>query len=302
MDKKSQKNLNKYLEASRLEIFGQAGGSLWRSQDTKKGHDYTQDFQLGGQGGYFDNLFRGVYRRDDRRSERCWKFILKHIIVADRIFSQGKKGTVAVADVGCGPGYLGRILAANRQKEKIIYAGVDLNINKLVQARDEIGDHKNNFFWIWHNATKPLPLISASYDFAISFQMIKYLDKNESGRLIREMFRILKKGGMIYVSTDPFGKECESPAVKNVFRKKGYRSFWQEKEFISILARAGFTGVSVYGAEGDWDKLKTKIAGKGGKDVVKRLVKIFPEEILEAFLGFLYPEISPTKLFIARKP
>lgn len=262
--------------------------------------------KFGGQDDYFDNLSKGLYRRNGRSGERCWKFILKYFILAKQIFSKANSDKMlAIADIGCGPGYLGRILETNTNDEKIFYVGMDLLSNKLernVSVELEEEKKKNNILlsYISHDITHNFPLKSKRFDFAVSYQVIKYLTKKDTIKVIKEMGRILKSDGWLHISTDPFPIKGGSVIGRKQFKDKGYKSFWSKQEFIGVLRKNGFKNIVVMGAETHYNHL-SKIKKEIDKDIIKKFTDIFPLEIAEAILGFFYPDNSSTLLFIAQK-
>jgi SAM-dependent methyltransferase len=289
-----------FLDLSKLELLDSNNNKfLFKSKAINFNYNYGKDYQLGGQNNYFDNLSAGGYRRDGKFTERTWKFLLKHFIVTKKIFEKTEKNkSVSILDIGCSSGFLSRILGANiKKKEDIIYTGIDLSENKLKTAL--FNKNKIPSVYIWHNAAKKLPIKSKFFDFVVSFQMIKYLPKKEVKKLLREIFRVLKKDGLLFISSDPiFNNRADCLKYdKKELKRKGYKSFWRQQEILETLKDVGFKENSFFGAEINYGRI-TDISNK---NLIDSFHELFPEEFLEALFGFLYPELSITKLIISKK-
>jgi len=143
MDKAIAKNLKKYLDFNHLQILNERTGDRFVSkQRYQEGSRLYERFPTSVDRTIISRIYIGEFTGvtagwanaagSSFLSTSCWP----------RGFSKkaGPSKTVAVADIGCGPGYLGKVLAANIQTESIYYTGLDLNLNKLVKAAKESGD------------------------------------------------------------------------------------------------------------------------------------------------------------------
>ena len=275
---------------------------------------FTQDkyCNLTGQDDYFKDLARGIYRQGskDGDSARAWKFIFKHLFFSKEIFSKMERKSnkrVSVLDVGCGAGYIKTVLESNiRGWEEIIYCGVDLRRSILIKAmsddRSQPGCSRGKMIsaYLWHDVTRPFPLKSDSFDFVVCSQLIKYLAKSSVNTLFSEIFRLLKRNGVLLLSNGlMFNKKIDltmaEPKTKN--RKENY---WTTDELVDILKRSKFKKISVYGGE---TRLKYLLKGmkKDDKILLDKFRHIFPDEIVESIFGFFYPELSGVKIFVAHK-
>ena len=270
---------------------------------------------LAGQEGYFSNLAHGVYRFDGNLSERTWKFLFKHLFVAKEIFRKMERRPVFVLDIGCSRGYLTRILESNLGKnEEIFYYGLDLRLNVLkdavlseVAASEIIGEKPTfrlnglmNSVFVLHNAATPLPFKDDIFDFVVCFQMTKYLPKNKTISLFKEIHRVMKRQGHFFMSTDPVFDGVYSRDAIAEFKKKGYKSFWTSEEIVSVFKKVGLNVIKIFGAESSFRQMEEFLSAKD-RELVGRLGEIFPQEIIEAILGFFYPQSCLTKLFLIKK-
>jgi len=291
-----------FLDLSKLQLLALSNNKFfYKSKVVTAKRDYTKDYQLGGQDNYFINLSRAAYRQDDKLTERTWKFLFKYSVVARQIFhkAEEKNKAVNVLDIGCSKGFLRRVLESNvRGGEKIIYVGTDLSKSKLEEAvfnEDSLesgaeGD-KIPSAYIWHNVAKKLPLKSRSFDFVVCFQMIKYLSKKETIALLEEIFRVLKNGGLFFLSTDPVYDKNNylNFQKKQELEKKGYKSFWSAKDIIEILEQIGFKELPIF------------ISALSDKASIEGLYSIFPKEIIDGLLSICYPQAEIERFFILGK-
>jgi len=274
---------------------------------------YTQNNQanLTGQENYFSDLATGLYRTKlgIRDTARAWKFIFKHFFFAKELFSKidrASKKKFFVLDIGCGKGYFRKVLENNiREREKVIYFGVDLRKDILKRAIFDTsidsgaqGD-KVTSIYIWHDATKEFPLKSNSFDFIISSQLIKYLEKDKVNYLISEIHRLLKKDGILLLSNGlMFNEKVDLNIAAK--RKNRVEYYWTTKELMKIFRKNKFKKIDIYGGEATLKILMGNIKSSD-RVLINKFRKIFPDEIVESIFGFFYPKLSGVKIFLAKK-
>lgn len=101
-----------------------------------------------------------------------------------------------VLDVGCGFGWL-----EYRLKDKVKHiTGIDVNDNDILKAKNEI--NSKNVEFITGNALK-LPFKDNNFDVVISSEVIEHLPKNSEECFLKEISRVLKKEGKLFLTT-PF--------------------------------------------------------------------------------------------------
>lgn len=98
-----------------------------------------------------------------------------------------------VLDVACGSGYGSNYLAKEGAKKVI---GLDCSAEAIDYAKDKFS-YKNLEFLVGdaHN----LPFKDKSFDVVVGFEMIEHL--NDTKRFLSEVKRVIKKGGIILLST-----------------------------------------------------------------------------------------------------
>jgi ubiquinone/menaquinone biosynthesis C-methylase UbiE len=104
-----------------------------------------------------------------------------------------RKGS-QVLDLGCGTGILfPHILKAIGRKGRVF--GVDLSERMLQEARRKYQDE--NIFLISASAEN-LPFLPESFDNVIAFACFPHFEKK--GKAIKEIRRVLKKGGKLFIA------------------------------------------------------------------------------------------------------
>ena len=108
-----------------------------------------------------------------------------------------EKSKLRVLDYGCGSGYLFGIFPRERLKK---YSGYDVS-NKAIETAKKIINYKNASFKLI-NPEKPLNFgDSNSEDVVIAIGVLQYLKDEEIDAFINESHKVLKKGGILLIST-----------------------------------------------------------------------------------------------------
>jgi SAM-dependent methyltransferase len=102
-------------------------------------------------------------------------------------------------DIGCSSGWLAQYVADKGFKT---YIGID---RVIVGA--EPGNPGSKFL---EGSVFNLPFRDEAFDAATLFDVVEHLPKNSEGRALREVHRILRKGGKLYFST-PHASPLHSP-------------------------------------------------------------------------------------------
>lgn len=96
-----------------------------------------------------------------------------------------------VLEVGCGTGYLGRYVATARNDIQMV--GVDLDRDFLAEAR-RLAGRDTRYVYVRADATS-LPYEDETFDSVISHTFLT--STKEPQKALKEMYRVLKKGGSI---------------------------------------------------------------------------------------------------------
>ena len=109
-------------------------------------------------------------------------------------FRHNKK--ITILDAACGFGYGSKILQSKTHSNVI---GVDLD-PILVKYLTKTNKKNRKMKFIKSNI-KSLPFSDCSIDYVVCFETIEHLEKTDGIRAIKEFKRVLKKNGMIIISS-----------------------------------------------------------------------------------------------------
>lgn len=179
----------------------------------------------------------------------------------------------AVLDIGCGNGRYASLLAGTVRQ----YVGVDNSSEQLCMAKKTARKHKNVRFML--SPAERLPLPSESMDVVVSIwgAMSVAVGSGKQAKILKEAYRVLKKGGSIYIARSAPDDEWAS-----LKRYRQTKKVWAYREW---LVRKGFkvTEISthfhfkskndarrivrdIYGAE---------VAGRITSRIIKRRILLF---------------------------
>lgn len=108
-------------------------------------------------------------------------------------FQQNKK--ITILDAACGLGYGSKILQTKTRSDVI---GIDLDLT-LVKYLTKV--KKNNKIKFLQSDIKSLPFSDQSIDYIVCFETIEHLKKTDGIKVIEEFKRVLKKDGIIIISS-----------------------------------------------------------------------------------------------------
>lgn len=100
-----------------------------------------------------------------------------------------------VLDLGCGFGWF-ELNALKRGAGRVI--GLEISDKDLETARKNIKSNKV-FFRVGSALSLPFP--DQSFETVVSWDVIEHLPKNSERKMLKEVSRVLKKGGVFYLST-----------------------------------------------------------------------------------------------------
>ena len=116
-----------------------------------------------------------------------------------------------VADVACGEGYGSNILS---QKAKMVI-GVDISNEAVVHANTKYSSSKLKYL---KGSVDQLPLESSSIDVFVSFETIEHITVQE--QMLSEITRVLKREGMLIISSPEKSNYQDKQVEKNQFHAK----------------------------------------------------------------------------------
>jgi 2-polyprenyl-3-methyl-5-hydroxy-6-metoxy-1,4-benzoquinol methylase len=215
-----------------------------------------------------------------------------------REVKQGMK----ILDVGCGQDQpLLYILGARIQTVPELYVGVDLNrIMKKSNVRwARIHDEYNFVDNDWPDRTlgpsHDLREKYGEFDVAVNFEVIEHMAVEDGKRLLTAIFRCLKSGGVLYLSTPVF----DGLAAANHIHE------YTIPELQAAIETAGFKIEHRYGTFASKYPIWDAMIKAGRPDHLKtyqELEKWFGGDVLATFMAPLYPDASRNNLWVCRKP
>jgi SAM-dependent methyltransferase len=122
--------------------------------------------------------------------------IFPHVLYTFLDFAFDSKIEKKVLDCGAGGTFPKMTLFVNHGFET---HGIEILDDRLEMAENYAEENKVNFKII-KGDMRSLPYDSESYGFAYSYNTIFHMNKEDIGISIDEMFRVVKKGGLIYLN------------------------------------------------------------------------------------------------------
>ncbi len=136
------------------------------------------------------------------------------------------KGVKKILDVGCWTSQLSMVL-----DKKFDYYGIDVD-ESLIQSVPKDFSNKIKL----GSATK-IPFKNSTFDVVCFFDVIEHLPENSEIKALKEIFRVLKKGGVLFLSTP--NDNILSKLLDPGFILNGHRHY--KKEYlIKITKKCGF--------------------------------------------------------------
>jgi len=101
-----------------------------------------------------------------------------------------------ILDIGCSFGWFEKFAVDNECKEII---GIDTDEKGLLNAKNQITDKKVKFL---KGSALNLSIFKKNYfDIVVMWEILEHLAKGTEGRALQEINRVLKSGGIFYLST-----------------------------------------------------------------------------------------------------
>lgn len=147
-----------------------------------------------------------------------------------------------VLDIGCGFGWF-ELNVLNRGVKKIV--GLELSEEDLSTVKKHV---KNNKVFFTTGSAINLPFKDKAFDTVVAWEVVEHIPKNTEDKMFKEVFRVLKKDGVFYLSTpyDSFWSKYFDPAWWLI----GHRHYSEEK-LINLGCKNGFK-VSEVHTKGKW--------------------------------------------------
>ena len=165
----------------------------------------------------------------------------------DLVNEAGLRPAERVLDVGCGTGIIAR-LAAERVGSNGRVSGLDVNAAMLGVARTLPSAVPIKWY---ETAAESVPLPDNSFDAVFCGLSLQFFA--DKAAALREMFRVLKPGGRVYISTptpNDFLRTFDRAIARHVSEEASafvhtVYSLNDPREMEALLSNAGFSGVTV---------------------------------------------------------
>lgn len=185
-----------------------------------------------------------------------------------------------VLDIACGVGYGSDYLS---QKSKQII-GIDIDEESIAYAKQHFGKKAS---FLLGNATDT-PFKNDFFEMVVAFEMIEHL--KEPNKFLKEVYRILKKGGKLCISTPNSAVHSPDGNLMSPYHVKEYTY-----EELNKLVSKHFSKVEFYAqnksdnATKAWKSFLTSQTARRGLVSIDffGLRKLFPREKREALWRFL---------------
>jgi SAM-dependent methyltransferase len=156
-----------------------------------------------------------------------------------------------VLNIGCGVGRVERYLAPHVAQ----LHGVDISGEMIARARVRLADFPNVHLREIGNAEFLIGYEAERFDLVFSFLVLQHLEREDAFHYLRDAYRILKPGGVLFLQFPNF----LSPEYTRAFlagadvaaRSPGRVRFYTEVEVRHLLAVLGFQVAELWLASGE---------------------------------------------------
>jgi SAM-dependent methyltransferase len=225
-----------------------------------------------------------------------------------------KKSDLTVVDIGCDDAFLRKAIHSGTYFSGTNYIGVEFKLKSVRKASDAMPKCGNPATFVCADLYQGLPFLrKESVDIVICMEVIEHLEEKAGENLMREIKRVLKPGGIAFMS-----QPNHSPDFWYVWRKYrktgGYPQHLRERtpvEFRKLCNKIGLKIVDMYGNLCQRTRLKKELKNEeSGNDVYtneqmsviyERLVEIMGPEIPTQVIGQLYLNASGGMVHVLQK-
>ena len=143
-------------------------------------------------------------------------------------FAPHLKPGAQVLDLGCGPG----VETIHFRNAGFHAVGMDFSTGMLQQAREQVGEG------FGQADMRQLPLASACFDAVWMQASLLHLPRVDAPRAVGEAYRVLRPGGLYYMSVKQGDGE---EYLSNLGGQPRYFIYYQPDEVRQLVTGAGFT-------------------------------------------------------------
>lgn len=150
-----------------------------------------------------------------------------------------------ILDIGCGTGTLTMMLKRAFPDSTII--GVDIDPKVLALAKRKTA--KARLVVEYHEASATsLPFADGYFDSAVTSLMVHHLQRNDKQAFLAEVFRILKPGGILYLTDFGMPRTALTRATSVIVQYLEKASDNMKGLIPDMMHDAGFTSIREYGS------------------------------------------------------
>ncbi len=174
----------------------------------------------------FFNLWAKIYDKDPISR---WLFHLQKKVLRQIPFSSKSR----ILDVGCATGNVLRILSEAGTK---ILAGIDISPEMIKRAEKKLGSKAKLIV----ASVEDIPFPSNYFDFVINTEAFHHFSNPK--KAVKEMTRVLKKGGLLYISDVNFYISFIHWLSRKI--EPGHNKIYSLNEFRELFEGAGLDVVT----------------------------------------------------------
>jgi 2-polyprenyl-3-methyl-5-hydroxy-6-metoxy-1,4-benzoquinol methylase len=168
-------------------------------------------------------------------------------------------------DFGCGPGHFLEHLAT-RNRGQLALFGLDFSESSAASARERLASTAG-FSDAICVGQLPAPWPAASFDYISSLEVVEHLDDEKLDGFLAEAHRLLKPGGMLFITTpndeNLAAARVVCPQCRHYFHRWQHVRSWNVESLSDHVALYGFAPVRV----------EATSFGPAAKRFVRRLLK-----------------------------
>ncbi|HEX7704008.1 MAG TPA: methyltransferase domain-containing protein [Kofleriaceae bacterium] len=195
-------------------------------------------------GGYFSDFSAAVYELGVELLFRGTADVMRRQIIPPVTrWLQANAGDARLIDIGCGTGRTLHQLA--RAHPGLRLYGADMSPAYVKRARQRLLEVDEITLAV-ENA-EALPWADGTFEIATSVYMFHELPRNARRNAVREMFRVVKPGGLVVIEDS--AQPAESPELEGVLRDfpnefhEPFYADYLEDDLAGILRECGFVDV-----------------------------------------------------------
>lgn len=217
-----------------------------------------------------------------------------------------KKSNMTILDIGCDDAFIRKMVHSGTYHSGTNYIGVEFKLKSVQKASDKMPKCNTPAAFICQDLYEGLPFMkSKSADLIICMEVIEHLEEKAGMNLLKEMKRVLKDDGIIFLS-----QPNHDPSYWYVWkkhRKTGYPWHLREytiKEFTKIIKDNGFKLINMYGNLANRKRLLKLFENKEypyHKSIYEILCEFMGPEIPTQIIGQIFPNACGGVVYVMKK-